>query len=109
MNCSAGSVQAVAAVDDTLHVVKLRSAEGAQLSAEQRSRPAPGELQFKVHDVGRPEPLRDENIFAVSRKLASAEQNVARRRINIMKDSERGWWDDLLPLCAPKDEVSPTV
>lgn len=95
MNCSAGSVQAVAAVDDTLHVVKLRSAEGAQLSAEQRSRPAPGELQFKVHDVGRPAgaagaPLRDENIFAVSRKLASAEQNVARRRINIIRTVKGG-------------------
>lgn len=100
MNCSAVSVEAVDAVDGTLHFVELRSAEGAQLSAVQRSRlkARVGELQFKVHDVGRPAGaggagphpllLREENIVAVSRKLTSAEQKVARRRSDIVKADE---------------------
>lgn len=83
MNCNAVSVEAAAAAGCTLHCVVKRSAVGLQLSAVQTSglKERKGELQFKVHDVGRPGPLpRYEYIIAVSRKLVAAEQKHAKRR-----------------------------
>jgi hypothetical protein len=97
LNCSAVSMEAVAAVDDTLHFVVLRTAEGAQLSAVQRSKfkARVGEVQFKVHAVGRPVgaagPQEEGNTVAEPRKpTASAEKKVARKRSSEMRRTVLG-------------------